>query len=209
MAQAALTRDFDIKRELVVEDDLDKKPDDDEIKELQKLDLSEPIISFVEDLKKLATIGKYNLISGISTEAVFKDSASNPTASYINNQDRWQTVATIDAIEKIYEATKYWSDYIEEPDSQEKGCHQTISLNFGSNGLELKVTLRKESKDSAAQFAGNLTRVFKVKLDQSKSTVDKQIYENTKAHAENNQVFIVTRLPRASIDSLLAEKDAQ
>ncbi|MCU1291045.1 MAG: hypothetical protein JWN60_3274 [Acidobacteria bacterium] len=32
---------------------------------------------------------------------------------------------------------------------------------------------------------------------------------NTNARAENNQVFIVTRLPRASIDELLAEKNAR
>jgi hypothetical protein len=209
LAQAATTRNFDIKNEIVVEDDLDKKPDDDEIKELQKLDLSEPVLSFIDDLKKLASIGKFNLTSEISTQAIFKGSPSTASASYFNKQDRWQSVASVDAIEKIYEATKYWSDYVEEPDSPEKDYHQTISLNFYSNGLELQVTLRKESKDAAAQFAGNLTQVFKVKLDRSKSVPSKQIYENTKAISENNQVFIVTRLPRGSIDSLLARKDAQ
>ncbi|HVE55667.1 MAG TPA: hypothetical protein VNB22_02500, partial [Pyrinomonadaceae bacterium] len=34
-------------------------------------------------------------------------------------------------------------------------------------------------------------------------------FDNTEITFRNNQVFIVTRLPRASIDSLLAQKDAQ
>jgi hypothetical protein len=45
--------------------------------------------------------------------------------------------------------------------------------------------------------------------DESQNKPEKVILENTKITFENNQVFIVTRLPRGSIDSLLAQKDAQ
>jgi hypothetical protein len=37
----------------------------------------------------------------------------------------------------------------------------------------------------------------------SKNKPVKLIYDNTKVSSDNNQIFIVTRLPRASIDSLL------
>lgn len=52
-------------------------------------------------------------------------------------------------------------------------------------------------------------------IDYAKSpTADKKIagnpyITNTQVRAENNQVFIVTRLPRGSIESLLATKNAQ
>ncbi|MGI8493689.1 MAG: hypothetical protein ACR2L1_00030 [Pyrinomonadaceae bacterium] len=37
----------------------------------------------------------------------------------------------------------------------------------------------------------------------------KKFYENTKVSSENNQVLIITHLPRSAIDEFLAEKDAR
>ena len=204
LAQAATTRNFDIKNEIVVEDDLDKKPDDDEIEELQKLDLSEPILTLIEDLKKLVSIGKYNSTEAIHVDASYRGFLSDPF--YFVERNKWVSAAALDSIDNIFELTKNLSEYDYQEMAAEKSSHQKISLDVNSNGFELKVTLRKDSKEDAALLAGNLTRVFKVKLDQSKTASTKQIYENTKATTENNQVFIVTRLPRASIDALLAEK---
>src|SRR5215211_7786112 len=123
LAQAATTRNFDIKNEIVVEDDLDKKPDDNEIKELQQLDLSEPILTFIEDLKKLVSIGKYNSSDEILAEATYRSFSND--SYYQGQRNKWQSAALIDAIEKIYEPTKHWSDYIDENGS-DKGTYQTI-----------------------------------------------------------------------------------
>src|SRR5215203_885631 len=52
LAQAATTRDFNIKNEIVVEDDLDKKPDDN-CDEGREIDIAGVLVDFVNDLKSL------------------------------------------------------------------------------------------------------------------------------------------------------------
>src|SRR5215203_2872032 len=62
LAQAATTRDFNIKNEIVVEDDLDKKPDDDVIKLSEATGgYFDDLESLIEDLNKLHQIEKFNL----------------------------------------------------------------------------------------------------------------------------------------------------
>ena len=73
LAQAATTRNFDIKSEIVVEDDLDKKPDDDAIKlsgatggyfnDLEWL---------IEDLQELHQDEKFNLDKELQVELTKK-----------------------------------------------------------------------------------------------------------------------------------------
>lgn len=63
LAQAALTRNFDIQDEIEIKDDLDKKPSDEELKELSGAigNYFGDLTSFIEDLKKLHGIEKFDL----------------------------------------------------------------------------------------------------------------------------------------------------
>ena len=92
---------------------------------------------------------------------------------------------------------------------------------FGCSPFELKLRLdnseffaqlkyTRKSKSDARSFA----YAYKLLVEAdvclfSNSPLYKLRFRNTEAFARNNQVFIVTRLPRGSIDELLAEKDAQ
>src|SRR6185436_16216295 len=75
-------------------------------------------------------------------------------------------------------------------------------------GIKLLISFEKNSARDASFLAENLNTQFFLKACRDNYSV-KQIYINTQAISTNNQVFIVTRLPRASIDELLAKKDAQ
>lgn len=66
-------------------------------------------------------------------------------------------------------------------------------LNFNSNFKVKNIALETSAFNQSLNF----------QLCKSRKFPEKVIYENTKVSSENNQVFIVTRLPRASIDSLL------
>ena len=81
---------------------------------------------------------------------------------------------------------------------------ENLEINPATDRVISKLNLQREifdadSKGLITQFSRRLV---------SKNTFEKLILDNTSVITENNQVFIVTNLPRASIDSLLASKDA-
>lgn len=84
-----------------------------------------------------------------------------------------------------------------------------ISFAIEQKDLNLKVkTSYPWNKD-----AQSIGRIFSKYFEQE-SIVRKNepvgiVYDNTKIVTENNQILIVTHLPRASIDALLAEKNAK
>jgi hypothetical protein len=59
-----------------------------------------------------------------------------------------------------------------------------------------------ENKDKVAGFADSLRRLYERKAN-SESATERLIYSNTTVSVRNDQIFIVTRLPRAALDSLV------
>ena len=79
-----------------------------------------------------------------------------------------------------------------------------VSFSLSDSGVTIKAF-----RSSAGGFSNDLLNRFERQSAAEKSGNTGKIYENTKISAENNQVFVVTRLPRASIDELLAETNAK
>ena len=77
------------------------------------------------------------------------------------------------------------------------------NFNIDKDWLNSELAVKKVSKQRANQLAESLKQLFDTRTAFSNNQAVKEIYKNTQIRAENNQVFIVTRLPRASIDSLL------
>src|SRR5215204_364533 len=79
LAQAATTRDFNIKNEIVVEDDLDKKPDDSVSESVEQFQdaldsdfITGSILALLDDLKKLKQIEKYDGEQRFEIEYLFR-----------------------------------------------------------------------------------------------------------------------------------------
>jgi hypothetical protein len=215
LAQAALTRNFDIKNEIVVEDDLDKKPDDDE-----KLNFSgslekyfDDVESFFNDLQKLHKIEKFDLdydafevnelgfvpcnVDGDPIRTVYSDGK-------IDN--RWLEPAIVEAVWDFREWI-FLSDCLKH-EKYKNGISTSTNLKLIYDKSELKIEVSgfKSSPQRAEQLAAKFNQASKsYEIDEEKSIV-KKIHETTSFKSENNQIFIVTRLPRGSIDALLAEK---
>lgn len=218
LAQAALTRNFDIKNEIVVEDDLDKKPDDGEIEEFQKLDIALALTTFVDDLQKLAKIQKYNPKSDnpFFLESEFflpKDTPNNLfyfPDSIIGVDSSWLKTAINEAFGEINdEKFREIIDFLPDEKSGKIAKRYTLELRVEESGVELNISFKKSSASRASLLSENLNKAFAFNIRESKEKTVKVIYENTKATSENNQIFIVTRLPRGSIDSLPADEDAR
>lgn len=153
LAQAALTRNFDIQEEVEYKDDLDKKPDD-------------GILSLTKSL-----------------DSYFKEVKVFPA-----------DLQQLDRIEKI----SFASNQID-----------LENLNFVSRfELKTEVSTFKSSQQRAQWLAQNSDQGLKELEFDDENKIVSQTQKYTTIKSENNQVFLITNLPRASIDSLFAEKDA-
>lgn len=87
-----------------------------------------------------------------------------------------------------------------------------FEIDFELNKSELLCSAKftQDSADIAHQTAVLYQNSLQQWQSAKRNTKEKALYENTYISSENNQIFIVTRLPRASIDEFLADKtDAQ
>lgn len=204
LTQAATARSFDIQDEIEFKDDLDKKPKDDAEK-ARDIDIAKALIIFIEDLQKLQTIGKYNPLSEETyskqnTYAIGRASSQQPP-------NAWVTVAADELFEKLFRKNIDKVVDVGNGDGNEKFLKTTCRFKviLDKSSLELRIEIIKDSIETADSLAENLTHLFDPKFDETAEQSVKLIYENTKVSSENNQVFIVTRLPRGSLDNLLKQ----
>lgn len=204
LAQAATARNFSVQDEIEVKDDLDNKPKD-EVEKIRDIDIAKALITFIEDLQKLQSIGKYNPFSEESyskqnTYAIGRASSQQPP-------NAWVTVAADELFEKLFRKNidKVVDAGIGEGNEKYLKTTCKFRVILDKSSLELRIEIIKDSTETTDSLAENLTRLFHPKFDESAEPSVKLIYENTKVSTENNQVTIVTRLPRGSLDDLLKQ----
>ena len=198
MAQAAMTRQFDVKDEIEFKDDLDKKPDDE--KSLQ--DYASAVQSLYRHSSRLILIDSdlllenaYNLECSIRLQ----DNGTLTTSCRGKKGLLWGG--------SFYEIHRISSVFppIAEGERQQLGVNLVIS----PTEFNLKSSLSPILDSHAQCLAEALNSKLSQLRLQMKSDPRVVLYESTLASHANNQVFIVTRLPRAGLDSLLATKDAK
>jgi hypothetical protein len=82
------------------------------------------------------------------------------------------------------------------------------SIKVSDENIVISRRSNYDSIEKAVDFANVYGRVidYARSPQAEKKLSDNLLIINTEVHSENNQVFIVTNLPRASIDELLADK---
>lgn len=93
--------------------------------------------------------------------------------------------------------------------TKQKFILNSSNLKIDKIWVNAELIVKKASKQRATELVDNLTRFFNLRETSNNSEAVKKVYNYTQVYSENNQVFVVTRLPRASIDSLIAQKDAR
>ena len=207
LAQAALTRDFDIKNEVVLEDDLDKKPDDEE-----KTDFNYLLKAYYTGIEQLTD----NLIQAY--QSGYFDFDKDPFNVKISSEPScgsscYGPIRSVsgDSRLRIFFVLGEYSRGLTriQLDSCEQAAElidTVLDITYNPAELQIKISTIKSSPQKADRFIEAFSQVIGLyKIDDKKIFLSK-IHENTSVKAENNQVFIVTRLPRASIDAFPAEK---
>ena len=208
LAQAALTQKIEIQNEAEIKDDLDKKPDEDLF--------ADSIVDLVQELDKLSQKKSFdwNLRYTFQIESLSICESDNSPSFMGFGSDRFQIDrflenTTIEIARKLYKQKArigFGDIYSHTSD---------FDFVFDGGSLEIKAKIGNNNNIAADIEKDNLPFLNELNnyLDQITSTKDatkeKIVAENTKVTTENNQVFIVTHLPRASIDELLAKKVAQ
>jgi|GEM_PF-873412 len=223
LAQAATTRNFDIKNEIVVEDDLDKKPDDNINQDAEQIQnvidsdfISGSVLALLDDLKRLKQIEKYDGRQRFEIDFAFR-SYENSYKLKVDRLEaggnRWVFTACEEPaylIEHKFDGLTPFNFYDYDDSLKAKVTNTNVKFLSENGELSLQITSKQKSAEDAQKLAKFLNQVFaQGSSNDDLKNYEKLIYQNTKSTAENNQVFIVTRLPRGSIDSLLAEKNAQ
>lgn len=93
--------------------------------------------------------------------------------------------------------------------NRKKSYFSEVTFQLNSEELSVKVKTEQSKPEYAQKRAIDNNSYFQSAIIQEKNKVCDLIYQKTQSFAKNNQVFIVTRLPRGSLDALLADKDAQ
>ncbi len=219
LANAATPRLFDIKTEIEFKDEFDNKPDDEE-----KINFAgslenyfDDVESLIKDLQKLHKIEKFDLdydTFEISEQSFVPCDVEGCPVGQSQREaridNRWVEPAIIDARYSFAE-WDFLSGCLKDTKAFKDGTSTSVKLKLSYDKTELKVEISapKSSVKRAEFLAEQFNQASKIHEIDEEKTIVKSIYEHTTFKSENNQVFIVTRLPRGSIDSLLAEKDAQ
>ena len=210
---SATTRPFDISEELELAEKLDKKPDPtaeelDQAIEVYFNDLAD----FVKNLKKLRSIEKFDPSFEIFK---VKSTSYNPCPetgtlkrrSEDSHIDRWLAPA-IEEAKFATENSAWLSDCLpfDGFEGRDKVKSAELSLSYDKKELSYQLTLNVNSPERSKSFSKGLLRAFEhfqIEDDEDIEFV-KVLYKLTRITSVNNQIQIVTRLPRAGLDALLA-----
>jgi len=200
LTHAALTRNFDVQNEIEVKNDLDNEPENEEIENLSKDDFPALFAQFLSEIREKVKSGKISL----PLQTDFNVTESFEKSEFGGGGGGGSSVSNRDLDNFIQSAInqKFLPKAFDLADAEGKSKSLKISLEANSADLSLKISF---GKSNAKQFAEFLNREFTSSAIKVEDALTKQIYENTSVMSENNQVFIVIRLPRGTLDALLTD----
>lgn len=213
LAQAATTRNFNVQDEIEVKDDLDNKPSDED------LDFSEAIKSYFDDVEDLiedfqkyhrnkkfdldserfdfekhlgigCNVGGQAVVNGHSVIKIDHRPIERALDYAISSFDDWETFSDCLPTEKFKD--NFTSRF-------------KLKVSYDTSELKIEISAPKRTNQRADYLAERFKQSYGLYEVDEENVIVKSIYQSTFINSENNQVFIVTRLPRGSLDELLKQ----
>jgi len=208
---AALTRNFDIQNEVEVKDDLDNKPDNEEIEVFSKDDFPALFAQFLQEIKEEVESGKILLpiqtdfyTNGDFYKSEFASGGGSGGGSISSTvSDQHLSLFTQNAVNQKFRSKAFDLADFDLADFDSKNS-KNVKVRIEADGTDFSLRI-SFGKSNAEQFAEFLNQEFSSNAALVKDKLTKEVYEHTKATSENNQVFVITRLPRGSLESLLTD----
>jgi hypothetical protein len=211
-AHSATNRHFEITDEIEIKDDLDNKPDDErspvKVSIENYLDDVELFISSLHDLQKRGLFDPTRETFAVGQSTELPCIPANKIGSYTVTE-----FATSD--ENARDTLEWFSKRLTDgyslgdclPNSRFEATQTHDSkfrVKLDRSLFSIEVAIKKASPREAVLLAADLQNTFRNLKIASANAARLRIYENTTFRSENDQIFIITRLPRAGLESLLA-----
>lgn len=214
-AHSATTRNFELVDEFEIKDDLEKKPDDERSPVNVSLEnYLEDVELFISSLRGLQKRGLFD-----PSKDTFSVGQSTQLPCIPANKIGSYTVAEFATDSESARRTLEWfskrltdgyslGDCLPNDRYGSKETHDSkFNFKLDKNQFTIEVVVKKASAKDAGHLATDLANTFRKLKIASANAARMRIYETTTFRAENDQVFVITRLPRADLESLLV-KDA-
>jgi hypothetical protein len=215
MAHSATTRNFEITDEIEVRDEIDTDPDESIQARISLTTYFQDVENFIYTLKQLDGTKYFNAGADdfdVTQTTQLPCVPANKIGSYTANNFVTKNESIrpwLESFSKLLTDGYSLGDCL--PNSRFAPAEATDSkFNFhlDKKELNIEVVVRKNSPEGARLLADAIASVFTKLRTDSDSATRLRLYETTRFRADNDQIFVITRLPRAALDPLLA-KDAK
>lgn len=208
LAHAAMAKQFNVKDEVEVKDDLDKKPDK------SGASLAENFQTYLQDLDGyLADVrwadDKLGSVYGQNPEFVILapcykiGDANRPFIVEVSGVTRLPILFDPQYVDSNWE----WMVGCKplQSSTNEESRFAQVEVSRTQKGVfTYQVSIKLSTSVEARDLLQNLERAFKLVKAEDLRGRQKVLWENTQLVVTDDKVSIVTRLPRGSLDSLLA-----
>lgn len=212
MAQAAMTRQFNVKDEVEHKDDLDKKPDD------ERTPVSDAVQGYLQDveyffvnLQRLRSKGSFDLdkdVFDVTQSTMLPCVDSNQAGRYTPIKFEYVNESLRSALERFSRSMVFGYSLGDCMANTEfngvKAVDTKFSYKLDAKEFSVNIAIRKQSPQNALHLLRGIESNLRLYAESNNNQLTQKIIAHTAFRAENNQVFIVTRLPRAGLNSLLA-----
>jgi len=209
LASAAMTRPFDVRDEIEVKDDLDTKPDDERSPVTASVQIYlEDVEYFLASLGRLKNKGKFDPRSdsfNVSQNTMLPCVDSNIAGRYTPIRFDSSSAALRTALEYFSRGMAYGyslGDCISNNEFGVTAADSRFNFSLDQKTFSVNVSIRKASNVRAIDLARELESTLKL-YSTSDSKLRQAVIRHSTFKAQNDQVFVVTRLPRAGLVSLL------
>ncbi len=211
LASAAMTRPYDVTDEIEFNDELDLKPDD------ERSEVSTSVQVYVEDveyflanLSRLRSQGRFD--PRLDTFSIAQNTLL--PCLHSNRAGRYTPLRFVASSEYSRPALEYFSREMAYGYSL-GDCIQNIefdgvaaadsrfSVDLDRRSFSISIAVKKESPQNALELVRRLESTLRLYSSQTNNHLRKAVLRNTTVKALKDQVFVVTRLPRAGLASLL------
>ncbi|MFN0141066.1 MAG: hypothetical protein ACKVQW_13390 [Pyrinomonadaceae bacterium] len=210
--QAALTKQFNVNDEIERKDDLDKKPDDERSPVTTSVQIYlEDVEYFLASLSRLQSKGKFDLAKDkfwVAKSTALPCVAANKAGRYTPARFDVTNDALRPSLEIFSRGMEYGyslGDCLANNEfSGIEAVDSRFSYSLDNKAFDVNVAVKKQSPQTALELIKELEGTLRLYDTPDSTKLRKAVIANTRFTSDNDQVSVVTRLPRGSLDTLLA-----
>lgn len=211
-SQAATTQNFEIKDEFKAKDGLDKNPDNDRSPVTASVQIYlQDVEHFLARLGQLKSQGKFDPNADsfdIAQNTLLPCRDSNQAGRYSPIRFETTSKSSLSALKSLSSGMTYGyslGDCVANTEFEVDAAESRFIVRLDGRAFSTSLGVRKQSPQRAYGLLREMDCTLKVYSREGNSRILQSIVGGTTFRSEKDQVFIVTRLPRAGLDSLLAK----